>query len=98
MVLLLLCLSFVLVAILAAVADRQRRKPFALILFVTTSKPDLCLVLSSRPGVGLLQALSWFSSVLPTYVSYIISPIFSVSLPMLCLLISLLLSAIAQSV
>jgi len=92
MILLLLCLKFV------AVANWQRHKPFALILLIATSKPDLHLLLSSRPGVGLLQALSWLSSVPATYISYIISPTSSVSLPMLCLLISLLFTAIDQSV
>lgn len=104
MILLLLWLAVVFVAtnctligLVAAVAKRGRRKPFALILFITTSKPHLCLLVivpvSSylRPFHGFLQSLQ------PTSVtSFLI--FFSLSLPMLCLLISLLFTAIAQSV
>jgi hypothetical protein len=78
MILLLLWLTFVFVTtsftpigLIAAVAKWQRREPFAL-LFITKSKPDLRLLLSSRPGVGLSQALSWFPQVPATHTGYTI--------------------------
>ena len=67
--------NFTLTGLIAAVVKRQRRKPLAIILFTTASKPDLCPLLSSRPGDGLSQAHSWYSSVPATYIGYIIPPI-----------------------
>ena len=51
-------------------AKRLPCEPFALILFITKAKPDLCLALSSRPGVGLSQAFHGFlQSLQPTPVT-----------------------------